>query len=189
MPKEKKILAICGSLRRGSLNRILAEALPELAPQEMAVTVAPSLAEIPLYNADVEQADGIPAPVQALAQAICAADAVVIVTPEYNFSVPGVLKNALDWVSRVQDQPFKAKPVALQSASPGLLGGARSQYHLRQVMVYLDAHVFTRPEVFVTAAKSKMDEGARKVTDEATRKAIAAQLAAFSSFIDTIRKD
>src|SRR4051812_30147527 len=116
------VLVICGSLRKGSFNAALARALPGLAPAGMTFKIAPSLGDIPLYNADVQDA-GHPPSVVALAEAIRAADGVIIVSPEYNWSVPGVVKNAIDWVSKVKDQPFMNKPFALQSAAGGLLGG------------------------------------------------------------------
>jgi chromate reductase, NAD(P)H dehydrogenase (quinone) len=180
------VLAICGSLRRGSYNRIVMDALPELAPSAMTITASPSIGALPLYNADIQNEQGFPAEVTALAEAIRAADGVIIVAPEYNYSVPGVLKNALDWVSRVPNQPFAGKPVALQSASMGILGGARAQYHMRQIMVFLDAIVFNKPEVFVTMAKSKVDEDAHKLTDEPTRDIIRQQLAGFATFIGRV---
>jgi chromate reductase len=137
-PKTEKsglmnIVAICGSLRSGSYNAMLVRTLPLLAPDGMTISAAPSLADIPPYDADV-QAEGFPASVVALGDIIARADGVIIVTPEYNYSMPGVLKNAIDWLSRLPEQPFKNKPVALQSASQGALGGARAQYHLRQVL-------------------------------------------------------
>jgi chromate reductase len=177
------VLALCGSLRRGSYNHIVMDALPALAPTGMTITSAPPIGDLPLYNFDHQQEEGFPSGAVALAEAIRATDGVIIVTPEYNYSVPGVLKNAIDWVSRMPNQPFQNKPVALQSASVGVLGGARAQYHLRQIMVFLEAHVFNRPEVFVTMAKSKIDEEKRALTDEPTREVIRTQLAAFSSFI------
>jgi chromate reductase len=121
--------------------------------------------------------------VNALAESIRSADGVIFVTPEYNYSVPGVLKNAIDWVSRLPEQPFKNKPVALQSASQGALGGARAQYHLRQMMVFLEAYVFNRPEVIIAAAKGKFDESNGQISDEPTRGMIKQQLAGFAQFI------
>jgi hypothetical protein len=121
----------CASLRKGSFNRALMNALPALAPADMKLTEAPSFRGFPLYDADL-QAKGFPPDVTALAHAIRAADGIIIITPEYNYSIPGALKNAIDWVSRLPDQPFKEKPVAIQSATGGPLGGARMQYHLRQ---------------------------------------------------------
>ncbi|MGX1098808.1 NADPH-dependent FMN reductase [Amorphus sp. MBR-141] len=180
---QKQILVVCGSLRAGSFNRMICNTLPELAPAGIRLVDAPSIADFPLYDADL-QATGMPAPVAALGEAIRAADGVMIVSPEYNYSVPGVLKNAIDWVSRLPDQPFAGKPVALQSAAIGMLGGARCQYHLRQIMVFLDAQVFNKPEVFVSFAKTKVDEKKGVVADGPTRDAISAQLKAFLPFVE-----
>src|SRR5579872_5666786 len=126
------VICICGSLRKGSYNRMVMNALPALAPPNMRLSEAPSFAEFPLYNADVQDSAGFPAAVQTFAEAIRAADGVIFNSPEYNFSIPGGLKNAIDWVSRMPNQPFAGKPVALQSASPGPLGGGRVQYDLRR---------------------------------------------------------
>ena len=183
MPTKHDVLVICGSLRKGSYNAMLAKALPELAPGDMAIRAAPSFEKFPIYNADIQHSSGFPADVTALADAVRAADGVVIVTPEYNFSIPGGLKNALDWVSRVDGQPFAGKPVAIQSASPGPLGGGRVQYHLRQSMVFLDALVLNKPEVFVANVVSKVDEKAGTLTDEMSRKFMRQQLEAFAKFI------
>src|SRR5258707_14169031 len=106
-------------------------ALPGLAPEGMTLKAARSYAELPLYNADTQNSTGFPAPVNVLADAIRAADGVIFCTPEYNFTIPGGLKNAIDWVSRLQNQPFKDKPVALQSCAAGLLGGSRVEEHSR----------------------------------------------------------
>jgi chromate reductase len=116
--------------------------------------------------------------------AIRAADGVIFVTPEYNFSLPGALKNAIDWVSRVQNQPFAGKPIAIQSASPGPLGGGRVQYDLRKMMVFLDALTLNRPEIFVGNCAARIDEKSGEVKDEATRGFIKQQLEAFATFID-----
>jgi chromate reductase len=185
MPDPVNVVALGGSLRQGSYNIAVLRALPDLAPPDMTITPGPSLA-MPLYNQDVQDLAGFPPEAQALWDAVRAADGVVIVSPEYNFSIPGFLKNALDWVSRMPDQPFKGKPIALQSATGGPVGGARVQYHLRQVMVFLDAHVFTRPEVFIGNAASKID-AAGTIHDETTRKFIRDQLAAFGGFVRRVR--
>lgn len=177
-----KVISICGSLRKGSFNRMLAEALPALAPAGMTITASPPI-EMPLFNADV-QAQGFPAPATALADAIRAADGVIFVTPEYNFSLPGGLKNAIDWISRMKEHPFVGKPVAIQSASPGPVGGARMQYDLRKMMVFLEALTFTKPEIFVSNCASKFDEKAGTLTDETTRKFVRQQLEGFAKFID-----
>jgi chromate reductase len=180
--KPLHFVTLLGSLRRGSYNAAIARALPALAPD--GVTIAPlgSVGDLPLYNADV-QAGGFPAAVQQMAEAIAGADGVVIVTPEYNYSVPGVLKNALDWLSRLPAQPFAGKPVAIQSGSPGMIGGARAQYHLRQTLVFLDARVLNKPEVMVSQIASKVDSATGELTDETTRKFITSQLQAFAAFV------
>jgi len=123
-------LVICGSLRKGSYNAALARTLPSLAPAGLTLRSAPTFEKIPIYNFDVQNSAGFPADVNAWADAIRSADALIIVSPEYNWSIPGGLKNAIDWVSRMKEQPFKDKPVALQSAAGGILGGSRAQYHL-----------------------------------------------------------
>src|SRR5450631_4950594 len=120
---DQKVLVICGSLRKGSFNAALARALPALAPEGMKLITAPPIETFPLYNADVQDASGFPGPAEDLAAAIRAADGVLFVSPEYNWSMPGVLKNAIDWVSRMKEQPFKEKPVAIQSCSQGPLAG------------------------------------------------------------------
>jgi chromate reductase, NAD(P)H dehydrogenase (quinone) len=150
------------------------------------VRPAPSFSEFPLYNADVQNSSGFPGPVNALAAAIDGADGVIIVTPEYNFSIPGGLKNAIDWVSRLPKQPFAGKPIALQSASPGPLGGARVQYDLRRSMVFLDAYVLNKPEIFIGSCAGKLDEKTGEIKDEVTRNFIKQQLAAFVPFIERV---
>jgi len=177
------VISICGSLRRGSYNRMVMNALPALAPEGMKIVEAPPFSEFPLYNADVQNSTGFPAPVQKLADAVRAADGVIFNTPEYNFGIPGGLKNAIDWVSRIQNQPFAGKPVALQSASPGPVGGARVQYDLRRTMVFLDALTLNKPEIFIGNCAQRIDDKTGKITDEATVGLIKQQLAAFAKFI------
>ena len=180
-------VTICGSLRKRSFNRALMNALPGLAPSGMTLTEAPSFRSFPLYDADLQASAGFPGDVTALADAIRAADSVIIISPEYNWTIPGALKNAIDWVSRLNDQPFKDKPVAIQSASGGPLGGARVQYQLRMALTYLNAFVFGTPEVFVGLAPTKFDEKTLDLKDEPTRKVIAQQLAAFATFVGRVR--
>src|SRR5262245_27403507 len=151
---DVNVVTICGSLRKGSFNAALARQLPSLAPATMKITAAPAWADIPIYNFDVQQA-GFPAPVTAWADAIRKADGVVIVSPEYNWTIPGGLKNAIDWTSRMKDDPFKGKPVAMQSCAGGLLGGARLQQHLRSCLTSVEAVMLIRPEVFVPFAAKK----------------------------------
>ncbi len=181
--KTLNIITICGSLRKGSYNRIVMNALPALAPEGMQIKEAPPISEFPLYNADIQNSTGFPAPVQTLVEAIRAADGVILNSPEYNFGIPAPLKNAIDWVSRVPNQPFAGKPIALQSASPGPVGGARVQYDLRRSMVFLDAFVLNKPEIFIGNCAQRLDDKTGKITDEATVGFIKQQLAAFAKFI------
>ena len=174
------VLGICGSLRAKSFNRSALLAAAELMPAGMQMTVADH-ADVPLFNQDVQD-KGIPEAVMRLAQQIREADALLIASPEYNFSISGVLKNAIDWLSRVPAPPFKDKPVAILSATMGPLGGARQQYELRKVLGSQDALVLVKPEVFIGQAQTKFDaEG--KLTDAATRKAVTDQMLALERWI------
>ena len=177
------VVSICGSLRKGSYNRIVMSALPGLAPEGMQIREAPPYSEFPLYNADIQNSTGFPAPVNTLADAVRAADGVIFVTAEYNFGIPGPLKNAIDWVSRLKDQPFVGKPIALQSASPGPVGGARVQYDLRRTMVFLDALTLNKPEIFIGNCATRIDDKTGEIKDAQTKDLIKQQLAAFAKFI------
>jgi chromate reductase, NAD(P)H dehydrogenase (quinone) len=175
-------LVICGSLRKGSYNAALTRALPGLAPPGLKLRSAPSFEKIPIYNFDIQNSTGFPAEVNTWADAIRSADAVIIVSPEYNWSIPGGLKNAIDWVSRMKDQPFKDKPVVLQSCAGGILGGSRMQYHLRMSLMSVDAVLFGRPEVIVTFAAQKFDEKTLELKDQTAIDLVKQQLAAFETF-------
>jgi chromate reductase, NAD(P)H dehydrogenase (quinone) len=180
-------LTICGSLRQGSLNRELIKALPGLAPAGMTFAEAPPYRGFPLFDADFQAGNAIPADVVALGDAIRAADCVITVSPEYNWSIPGPLKNAIDWLSRLPEQPFKEKPVLIQSVTSGPLGGARMQYHLRMALTFLNAFIFGTPEIFVGMAQTKFDPTTKALTDEPTRKIITVQLAAFETFVTRMK--
>ena len=162
------VLGISGSLRAASFNTGLLHAAQELAPAGTTVEIA-DITAVPLYNEEIEKA-GVPA-----------ADAVILATPEYNFSYSAAMKNAIDWVSRPPvPQAFNEKPVAIMGASAGRLGTARAQYHLRQVMVFLNAHVINKPEVMVGGANGAFTDG--KLTDETARDMIRQQLEALQAF-------
>ncbi len=161
------ILGIVGSLRAASYNRKLLAACTDLVPEGATLTTF-DLAEIPLYNEDV-RALGYPAPVEALRAAIASADALLFVSPEYNYSISGVLKNALDWASRPPTPPIAGKVAATLGASPGAHGTVRGQNHLKEVLRGLGAMVVPRPEVYVGGVDKKFDE-AGTLTDEATKK-------------------
>ena len=187
MADQFKVLVICGSLRKGSFNAAIARALPGLAPPELSLSEAPSFANFPIYNDDQRVTSGAPADVEAWAAAIRAADGVIIVSPEYNWSIPGGLKNAIDWVSKLKDVPFKDKPVVLQSASGGQMGGGRMQYHLRMALQSIDAQLFGKPEVLVNFAGKKIDEKTGAITDDAVKDIIKQQLVAFAKFIKRVK--
>ncbi len=177
-----RFVVMVGSLRKGSFNAAIARALPLLAPEGVSITPLGSVGDFPLYNHDV-QLEGFPGVVPEMADAIRAADGVIIVTPEYNHTIPGALKNAIDWISRLPDQPFAAKPVALESASQGLWGGLRAQLALRQMFVYLDGRLLQKPEVIIPQVQTKVDPSTGELTDPATRGFIADQLKAFAAFV------
>jgi chromate reductase len=169
-----KVLGIAGSLRKGSYNKLALRAALELKPADMEIESF-DIAPIPLYDEDVRE-HGFPKAVEQLRESIRAADALLIVTPEYNYSMPGVLKNAIDWASRPPSQPFDDKPLAIMGASTSRLGTARAQYHLRQTAVFLNMHLLNKPEVMISGAAGVFDASGR-LTDEATRKLIAELLA------------
>jgi chromate reductase len=179
-----RVLGFAGSLRKGSYNRMALRAAQELLPQGMTLETF-DITPIPLYNEDV-RAQGFPAPVQEFRDRIAAAGALLIVTSEYNYSVPGVLKNAIDWASRPPNQPFEDKPVAIMGASPSMLGTARAQYHLRQSCVYLNMHVLNRPEVMIAHCHERFDAQGRLI-DEKTRQMIAQLLSALGDWSRRLR--
>jgi chromate reductase len=177
------VITICGSLRKGSLNAALTRALPALAPPGLSIKPATAWDKFPVYNFDIQNSTGFPPEVTVWADAIRAADGVIVVSPEYNWSIPGGLKNAIDWSSRLKDIPFTNKPIALQSCSGGLLGGSRMQYHLRMALTTLDAILFGKPEVFVNFAAKKFDEKTLELTDQPTIDMVKQQLAGFERLI------
>lgn len=167
-PDEKvKILGFAGSLRKASYNKMLLREAVRLAPPNAEIEVF-DLEGIPLYNPDLE--NDPPQRVKEFKAKIRRADALLIATPEYNRSIPGVLKNAIDWASRPYgDNAFDGKPVAIMSASTGMLGGANAQYHLRQICVFLNMYPVNRPEVFVAFAAKKFDENGRLLDEDAKK--------------------
>jgi chromate reductase, NAD(P)H dehydrogenase (quinone) len=173
--KGLTVLGICGSLRKASYNMAALRTAVEVRPPGMTIEIA-DISAIPLYNEDV-RALGFPPPVEKLRQQIKAADALLFACPEYNYSMSGVLKNAIDWASRPPDQPFAGKPVAIISAAAGMAGGARSQLHLRQSCVFLDMHPLNKPEVLIFQAQNKFD-AAGKLTDDVARGLIRDLMAA-----------
>jgi chromate reductase len=181
-----KVLGFAGSLRKGSLNRMLLRAAAELAPPGMAIETF-DLSEVPLYNGDVE-AQGDPPPVADFKSAIRAADALLIATPEYNYGVPGVLKNAIDWASRPSNQSvLNDKPAAVMGASPGGFGTARAQLQLRQAFCFTQTLPVQQPEVLVARATEKFDTDGR-LTDEKTKEVVRALLVALQGWTERLRR-
>jgi chromate reductase len=176
-----RVFGIAGSLRARSHNLGLLLAACELAPEGMEIQVFERLGEIPPYNADVDAA-GEPEPVGALRSAIREADALLIATPEYNYSIPGVLKNAIDWASRPAGKAaLNRKPAALMGSSGGQSGTIRAQLALRQCFVFTETWVLLKPEVLVTHSRDKFDaEG--HLTDAATREHVAKLLVALAEW-------
>jgi len=179
------VIGISGSLRKGSFNTAALRAAQGLAPEGMTIERA-EIGDLPLYNDDVRAA-GFPPPVERLRAQLAAADAVLLVTPEYNYSISGVLKNAIDWASRPPSQPFEAKPVAIMGASPGLFGSARAQYHLRQMLIFLNAMPVNRPEVMIGQAQNKFDADGN-LTDEPTREFIRKLLVALRDWTERLQR-
>jgi chromate reductase len=167
---------LIGSLRKESVNRGLYNTYKELAKDTMRIEEI-SIRDFPLYDADLKT----PVNVVAAAKLIQNADGVLFFSPEYNYSVPGALKNALDWLSRQEPQPFSAKPAALLGASPGAIGTARMQYHLRQIGVFLNIDFLNKPEVMVGNAYAKIKDG--KVIDADTIEFLEQHVKTFSAFV------
>jgi chromate reductase len=170
MDRPIRILGFAGSLRKNSYNKALLRLAVQLVPKT-AVVETFDLEGIPPFNQDLETQ--LPQKVKEFKARIRAADAILIATPEYNYSIPGVLKNAIDWASRpYSDNSFDGKPVAMMGASVGMLGTARAQYHLRQCFVFLNMYPINLPEVFVAYTQEKFDENGR-LKDEKTKQLIA----------------
>jgi chromate reductase, NAD(P)H dehydrogenase (quinone) len=182
MPADRPLVVagIAGSLRRGSFNRGLLRAAVEGAPAGMTIETL-EIRDLPLYDADLD-VDGGPEVVQAFKAGILEADGVLIATPEYNYSMPGVLKNALDWASRPPEHALNDKPVAIVGATPGRWGTVRSQLALRQMLLFPACRVMPTPMLTLAGAGEHFD-GEGNLTDDATRAQLVAVLAAFATWI------
>lgn len=183
--EQIKVLAFAGSLRKGSYNKSLIRAAVELAPPTMAIEIY-DLEGIPPFNQDIE--NNPPAKVVEFKEKIRSADALLIATPEYNYSVSGVLKNAIDSASRPKEgNPLEGKPVAIMSASTGRFGGARAQMHLRHCFVFLDMHAINDPQVMLSDAPNNVDANGR-VTNEKTRQLVRQLLEALAAWTMQLQK-
>lgn len=180
---KQKVLSIAGSLRKKSYNKMLLKAAQVLAPEQMLIEIF-DLADIPLFNQDEEIS--LPTSVSVFKQKIRDADGILIATPEYNYSIPGVLKNAMDWASRPQgDNAFNDKPVAVMGATPYMLGSSRAQYHLRQTFVFLNMHQLNKPEIMVPFVADKFNAKGELV-DEHTKEKVTEFLRAFLEWIERL---
>lgn len=179
-----QLLGIAGSLRRGSFNRALLVAIGDQLPVGSALTIFDRLGEIPTFDPDNRHE---PESVIALKAALAAADGVIIATPEYNYSIPGVLKNAIDWASRPPPlSPLRGKPMGIVSAASGMSGGMRAQYHLRQILVYTDSPAMMQPEVIVPHAHTRFTEGV--LSDGPTRAHLAGFGAALVAWVGRFKR-
>jgi chromate reductase len=173
------LLGVCGSMRKASLNRALLLAVGETLPAGTSFTFHDGLAELPIFNSDLTD----PPPVLALKAAIAAADGVIFAVPEYNYSIPGGLKNALDWVSRPPaTSPMRGKPIGLVGAATGMSGTIRAQTHMRQMLVYSDSPCLLQPEVLIPRAHERFDADGR-LTDESTQQLLVRFGVAMVSFV------
>jgi chromate reductase len=180
MQNKIKVLGIPGSLRRDSYNLALLNAAIELKTVNMEITIF-ALHEIPLYNEDVERIS-VPEPVMRLKNALAESDGLLIAAPEYNYSIPGVLKNAIDWASRPPaNSPLNNMPLGIMGSSGGMSGTAKAQHHLRQVAVFTNMHTMNKPEMQVTKEAEKFKDG--RLTDEATRAHLEKFMKAFEQWI------
>jgi chromate reductase, NAD(P)H dehydrogenase (quinone) len=180
-----KFVAISGSLRKGSYNTMALKVAQKIAPANIDIEHL-GITDIPFFNADIHDIQ-FPEPVNLLAQKIKDADGLLLVSPEYNYSIPGVLKNTIDIVSRHPLKPFDNKAVAVMGVSPGLLGTVRMQYHVRQVMVFVNAWVVNKPEVMISQAKTKFDENGN-LTDARTADFIKQLIIALADLSDRLKQ-
>lgn len=179
------IVGLCGSLRAASYNKMVLKLAADVMPKSMRLEVA-EWRSVPVFDADL-LAKGFPPDVAQLRERIRRADGVLFATPEYNFSIPGGLKNVIDWISRGDDQPFSNKAVAIVSATGGPLGGGRMQYDLRRAMLFLNAQVLAKPEVFIGSAHTKFAADGT-CTDEATRKFVGDLMASFERWVAAVER-
>jgi chromate reductase len=184
--EKYKIIGICGSLREQSYNKSILEYIAANSPDSMEIQIE-SISDFPLFNEDIEK-EGFPLKVQDIREKIRNADGLIIITPEYNSSVPGVLKNAVDWISRKDENgyPFSKKPIMIAGATTGLTGTSRSQKELRAVLHNINTFPMNKPELFISQADKKIFNG--KLVDEKTKEVIGKMLNSFSRWIELIKK-
>lgn len=181
MNEKIKIIGFAGSMRKSSYNKSLLKTVKELFPADMEMEIV-EMPDIRMYNYDIQESEGIPPSVAEIGEKIIQSDAVLIVTPEYNYSIPGGLKNFIDWLSRLESKPFTGKPIGIMGATPGLGGTIRAQVTLRTVALFIEANIMTKPEIYITRAMEKFDnEG--NLTDEITKKVLEKYIERFKEWI------
>lgn len=177
------LLGICGSTRKASLNNALLRTVGEVLPADATLEIFDGLDQLPIFNSDIPEPPGV----LALKGKIASADGVIFATPEYNYSIPGGLKNALDWVSRPPtSSPMRGKPVGLIGAASGMSGTIRAQTHMRQMLVFSDSPTMNQPEVLIPRAHERFADG--KLTDESTRQLLARFATAFVAFVHRYKR-
>ncbi len=175
-----RLLGLAGSLRKASVNRALLRAIGEVLPDDASLTIYDRMGDLPHFNSDLKDD---PEPVTHWKQAIAAADGLVIATPEFNYSVPGVMKNAIDWATRPPaTSPLRRKPIGVVGASVGISGSMRAQYHMRQIFVYTDSPVLGQPEVIIPRSHERFDANGH-LTDESTRELLRQFGVAFVAWV------
>ena len=183
-----RVVTLLGGLERNALTRAIANTLDELAPDDVQVNLLESVGDLPFFNEDIKEL-GLPLSVVGLGAAIAHADGVVIVSPEYSRSLPGGLKNALDWLCRLPEPPLSGKPVAIQTATSGRLGGINAQRHIRDTLIELNAKVMHNPEIAISHCHAKVDNATGLLCETNARRLVACQLKAFAGFIRRSRNN
>jgi len=186
MKDNHHFVAISGSVRKESYNTMILKTLQKIAPANIVIEQI-SIADVPIYNFDLHE-NFYPASIEKMCTSIKAADAIIIVTPEYNYSIPGVLKNVIDFLSKHPTKPFDKKAVGIISASPSILGGVRAQFHLRQILVAINAITMNIPEVVITQVDTKFDV-AGTLIDEKTKEFLEMFIDALADFANNLNHD
>lgn len=186
MSGKIKVLGFTGSLRKDSYNKMLLKNIQKLFPDDMEMEII-DMPDIPIYNYDIQESEGFPKSITEIGEKIKNADAVLITTPEYNYGVPGGLKNFIDWLSRLESKPFFGKPMAIAGATTGMGGTIRAQAALRTVALFIETAVMPKPEVYITKAMEKFDKEGN-LTDEATKKVLEKYVERFKEWIQVFKK-
>lgn len=186
MNNKIKVIGFAGSLRKNSYNKMLLGTVQKMFPQDMEMEII-DIPDIPVYNYDIQESEGFPASIIEIGEKIKQADAVLFATPEYNYSIPGGLKNFIDWLSRLESKPFFGKPMSMVGATTGLGGTIRAQANLRTVALFIETNVMPKPEIYVTRAMEKFDKDGNLI-DETTKKVLEKYIERFKEYIMIFKK-